>query len=166
MGVLGGRGGGAAIAGETPFAPCVSLDIRGGGGKGVLCGGGGGTEDIWEPWKAGGTPNLGFWSGSASIGVFGGLGGGGGPAGAAFEAARCVDAGTVALEFANLPASAIGGGALNLGRGGEGVRSGDLEGGLGGFAGDRVMWLSTRLRRAGGNAGGGPLLDETVLPVF
>ena len=87
---------------------------------------------------------------------------------AEFDVARCLNAGAGAVELANLPASAIGGGALNFmaGRGGEGVRSGDLEAGLGDFAGNGLAWLSTRLRRAGGNAGGGPLLDEPVLPVF
>lgn len=107
-------------------------------------------------------------SAPSSIGVFGGLGGGGGPTFAAAEGALGVEGGAGALELAYLPASAIGGGALNLsaGRGGDGVRSGDLEGGVGGFAGDGFGWLSARLRRAGGNAGAGPLFEETVLPVF
>jgi len=107
-------------------------------------------------------------SASSSIGVFGGLGGGGGPAFAAVEGATNLDGGTGAFELAYLPASTIGGGALNLnaGRGGDGVRSGDLEGDFGDFAEGGVVWLSTRLRRAGGKAGAGPLFDESVLPVF
>jgi hypothetical protein len=72
-----------------------------------------------------------------SIGIFGGLGGGGGPAFGAFDDALGLDGGAGASEFAYLPASAIGGGALNR-RGGEGVRCGDLDGGDGGFVGDCV----------------------------
>lgn len=107
-------------------------------------------------------------SASSSIGLLGGLGGGVGPAFAAVEGATGLNGGAGAFELAYLPASAIGGGALNLNasRGGDGVRSGDLEGDVGDFADGGVVWLSTRLRRAGGKAGAGPLFDESVLPVF
>lgn len=61
------------------------------------------------------------------MGVFGGLGGGGGPGLLALDVARCLEGSTGGLILANFPASAMGGGALNLraGRGGEGVRAGD-----------------------------------------
>ena len=101
------------------------------------------------------------------MGVFGGLGGGGGPGFATFEAARS-RLGTLGVgTCANLPASASGGGALNwyAGRGGDGVLAGDLSGDL--FCCDEaVLWLSGRLLRDGGGAGAGPLRDKTVLPVF
>ncbi len=41
-----------------------------------------------SPWKGGGTLNLGLASGSSSMGVFGGLGGGGGPVLVTFDVAR------------------------------------------------------------------------------
>lgn len=67
------------------------------------------------------------------MGVFGGLGGGGGPGLFAFDTARGLTGSVGAPVLANFPASAIGGGALNLrvGRGGEGVRAGDSGGELG-----------------------------------
>lgn len=67
---------------------------------------------------------------SSSMGVFGGRGGGGGPGFATLEVARGRLGRLGAGTFANLPASASGGGALNWydGRWGEGVRSGDLGG--------------------------------------
>ena len=77
--------------------------------------------------------------------------------------ARCLagDVGTSAC--ASFPAPSIGGGALNLyaGLGGDGVRSGVS----GGEGCSELLVTSARLLRAGGTAGGGPLLDETVLPV-
>lgn len=108
-------------------------------------------------------------AGSSSIGVFGGRGGGGGP-GLAREAdeARVRPEGCSAGPSltANLPASAMGGGARNLGcglaAGGEGVlvRGGELDRG-----GEEAL-PGTGLRDGGG-AGGGPLrLDEAEVPVF
>lgn len=84
----------------------------------------------------------------------------------ALETALGLIGGEGPIELANFPASAIGGGARNLsaGRGGDGVRSGDVEGGVGGFV-VIVVILSARLRRAGGKAGGGPRLEEIVPPV-
>lgn len=101
------------------------------------------------------------------MGVFGGLGGGGGPRLLAFDVARCLAGSTGAPVLANFPASVIGGGALNLraGRGGEGVRAGDSGGELGWLEDKAIFWLSGRLLRLGGGAGGGPLFDEIVLPV-
>jgi hypothetical protein len=106
---------------------------------------------------------LGLTSASSSIGVFGGLGGGGGPGFFRFEFARCLAGRAGVLECANLPASAIGGGALNFnaGRGGDGVRSGDSAGDFG--SGTEIdAWLDLL---DGGGAGGGPLFEEMVLPV-
>ena len=103
---------------------------------------------------------------SSSIGVFGGRGGGGGPGFALAETALCLDGGGGALAPANLPASANGGGALNFGRGGDGVLSGDFEGSVGCRGGEDAVLLSSRLFRAGGGAGGGPLFDDIELPVF
>lgn len=73
---------------------------------------------------------MGFITGSSSIGVLGGLGGGGGPGLAKFEVARCRTGSAGLFVLANFPASASGGGALNLyaGRGGDGVRPGDSGG--------------------------------------
>lgn len=71
----------------------------------------------------------------SSIGVFGGLGGGGGPGVAELVARLLEGSAGEAREgstFANLPASAIGGGALKRGLGGDGSRGG-LGEGLGGF---------------------------------
>ena len=103
---------------------------------------------------------------SSSIGVLGGRGGGGGPGFTLLETALCLDGGGGAFVPANLPASAIGGGALNFGWGGDGVLSGDFEGGVGCRGGEGAALLTNRLFRAGGGAGGGPLLDDTELPVF
>jgi hypothetical protein len=104
---------------------------------------------------------------SSSIGVLGGRGGGGGPglARVADEALARLAGGDV-WETANFPASAKGGGALNLGCG---VEGGDGEGGgdsaLGGDGGLPPTGL-----RDGGGAGGGPLLLDVglavVAPVF
>lgn len=102
------------------------------------------------PVKGGGTLNL--WS-SDSRGVLAGRGGGGG----IDEVAPGIIDNTddfflSAAWFANLPASGRGGGALNLGRGGDGT--------LGGLA-SLVTWPPDR-RGAGG--GGGPdLLAEGEL---
>lgn len=102
--------------------------------------------------KGGGTPNLDPVSpGSyeSSIGVFGGRGGGGGPA---FDDA-CGRDGALLLVCANFPASARGGGAAN--RGGGGPLGG--EGSLGGVG--SLCTCSTLLADllAGGGAGGAPL---------
>ena len=88
-------------------------------------GGGGAAEGVLSPWKGGGTPNLGRGPSSSSKGVLGGRGGGVGPGLRTLEVALCL-VGRLGLgALANLPASAIGGGALNWNcdRGGEGVRS-------------------------------------------
>jgi hypothetical protein len=132
-------------------------------------GGGGAPEGTRLPAKGGGTPNFvpaGFSSSFA--GVFGGRGGGGGPGFAAFDEARALFGGAGG-RFANLPASAIGGGALKTGfggpGGGEGSRGGD---GGAGLADELRLMLgvSVLVRRAGGGAGGGPRLEVVVLPVF
>lgn len=62
-----------------------------------------------------------------------------------------------------MPASAMGGGALNLsaGCGGDGVRSGDSVGESFGGSEMEALWLL----RDGGGAGGGPLFEKMVLPV-
>lgn len=75
--------------------------------------------------------------------------------------ARFLPAGS---SFANLPASAIGGGALNLGLGGEGVRGG----GLGSrccccIADTAFANPPVAVRLEGGGGGGGPL---PLPPVF
>lgn len=160
FGVFGGRGGGAEGVSRA----------GGGGGTGPLLGGGGGApEGTRLPANGGGTPNfvpLGFSSSFA--GVFGGRGGGGGPGFAAFDDARALFGGAGG-RLANLPASAIGGGALNTGfggpGGGDGSRGGD--GGAGLAEELRVMpGASVFVLRAGGGAGGGPRFDVVVLPVF
>ena len=114
-GVFGGKGGGAAEAGGTDFLSVESRLGRGEGCKGVRLGGGGGgaTEDFRSPWNGGGTPNFGLTSSSSSIGVLGGRGGGGGPGLATLDVARFRFGRLGAGAFANLPASARGGGALN-----------------------------------------------------
>ena len=115
--------------------------------------------------KGGGTPNLGF--SSSCTGVLGGRGGGGGPVFAAFEDARARFGGGGG-SFAYLPASAMGGGALKTGLGGpggEGCRGGDDGAGLA----EEVRLgagASVLVRLAGGGAGGGPLLEADVPPVF
>ena len=134
LGVLGGSGGGAIEVGGTACWLDVSRDACDDGCRGVRLGGGGGAaETDRSPWKGGGTLNFGLVSGSSSMGVFGGLGGGGGPGLARFEVARCLAGRTGAAVLANFPASAIGGGALNfsVGCGGEGVRAGDSGGEFG-----------------------------------
>ena len=66
------------------------------------------------------------------MGVLGGRGGGGGPGFSTLDTLRGLTDGVETLELAYLPASASGGGARNrgAGRGGDGVRSGDLGGGV------------------------------------
>lgn len=120
---------------------------------------GGGTLNL--PDEGGGEP------GPSSIGVFGGLGGGGGPAFAELVARLLDGSAGVGREgswFANLPASAIGGGALKRGLGGDGARGG---------LGDRLggLWTAGAAGVAdflgGGGAGGGPRLDvPPEEPVF
>lgn len=108
------------------------------------------------PSKGGGTPNGlaedGGERGSSSNGVFGGRGGGGGP-GVAELLARPLEGGS---GFARMPASASGGGTLNVRRGGDGSRGG-LGEGLGG------RWTADAFPAAdflgGGGAGGGPRFD-------
>lgn len=109
---------------------------------------------------------MGLPSSSSSIGVLGGLGGGGGPGFATFDAARFLFGRLGAGTCANLPASAIGGGALNWypERGGDGVLWGEVSGDFS-CLNEAVLVLSGRLLRDGGGAGAGPLLDETVPPV-
>lgn len=168
LGVLGGKGGGAPEAGGIACWLDVSRDASDDGCMGVRLGGGGGAVGTnRSPWKGGGTPNFGLASGSSSMGVFGGLGGGGGPGLARFELARCLAGRAGAAELANFPASAIGGGALNFsaGRGGEGVRAGDSGGEFAWYDVEARFWLPGRLLRLGGGAGGGPLLETIVLPV-
>jgi hypothetical protein len=99
----------------------------------------------------------------SSIGVLGGSGGGGGPwlARVAEEALARLADGDV-WETANFPASAMGGGALNLGCG---VEGGDGEGGGDSALGGDDALPPTGLR-AGGSAGGGPLLLEVALDVI
>lgn len=84
------------------------------------------------------------------------------------DEARCLAGGAGAMLCANFPASAIGGGALNFvdgpPLGGDGVRSGDVGGES--ICCEFMFWLSGRFLRDGGGAGGGPLLDEIVIPVF
>ena len=168
FGVFGGRGGGAAPCGGMACAVELSLVVRGGGGGTGprLDGGGGAADETRSPVKGGGTPNLCVGWSSSSMGVLGGLGGGGGPGLATLDEARCLAGGAGAAVCANLPASAIGGGALNFSagppRGGDGVRSGDL----GGDDSICCVWPSGRVLRDGGGAGGGPLFDETILPVL
>ena len=95
----------------------------------------------------------------SSIGVFGGRGGGGGP-GFAPDVARCLVGG--GGVWANLPASAMGGGARNFGRGGEGSR-GDSGGGVGGVGSSGA---SLRALRDGGGGGGAPRRLPELFPVF
>jgi hypothetical protein len=128
----------------------------GGGGTGPRLGVGGATgflSCIRSPMKGGGTPNLepdSPGSYDSSTGVFGGLGGGGGP-GFEIEPAWTLEALGGLVTWASLPASANGGGAANLGgggpRGGEGSRGG---------VGSRAGSFTTDLL-AGGGAGGAPL---------
>lgn len=89
--------------------------------------------------NGGGTPNLwpAAWS-LSSMGVFGGLGGGGGPGAGADGTARG------GSEWANLPASGSGGGALKRGRGGTGSCGG---------VGSR--WTASALPDLRGAGGGG-----------
>jgi hypothetical protein len=107
--------------------------------------------------NGGGTPNLepdSPGSYESSTGIFGGLGGGGGP-GLEIAAGR---PGGLSLVLAYLPASGNGGGAANLGGGGplggEGSRGGVGSRGVGSV-------LATGLREGGG-AGGAPLPRPAV----
>lgn len=84
------------------------------------------------------------------MGVFAGRGGGGGPA-LTFEVARGRRRGTGPAGTANLPASAIGGGALNLRAGGDGSRGG---------VDARSSGASGRDFRDGGGGGGPRRLVE------
>ena len=114
---------------------------------------GSGAVLLW-PMNGGGTPNFepdSPGSYSSSTGVFGGLGGGGGPGlELDVDAAR---PGGLLLVCANLPASGKGGGAANLGGGGplggEGSR-----GGVGSRGNGSAFTID--LRGAGGG-GGAPL---------
>lgn len=119
--------------------------------------------------KGGGTPNLPpAGLSSSGTGVFGGRGGGGGPGLAAFEEARA-RLGGAGGKFANLPASASGGGALNTGLGGPGGGEGSRGGDGGAGLPDEFLLMvvaSVFVLRAGGGAGGGPRFDAVVLPVF
>jgi hypothetical protein len=121
----------------------------GGGGTEVRAGVGGGPEELREPAKGGGTPNL---DEGSSAGVFVGTRGGGG--GATEDEALDLAGGWGTLAY--FPASAMGGGARNMGRGGEGARGGEGEGD-GGLAG------AAPLLGCGG-AGGGPRLELVPLP--
>ena len=103
----------AALGGMACPWP-ASREVRGEDCREPRLGGGGGATDAFlSPWNGGGTPNFGFASASSSIGVFGGLGGGGGPGFTTLEAARFRFGRVGAAICANLPASASGGGALN-----------------------------------------------------
>lgn len=115
--------------------------------------------------KGGGTPNLGL--SSSLTGVLGGRGGGGGPGLATLDEARARLGGGGGW-FANLPASAIGGGALNTGLGGPGGGDGSRGGEGGAGLADELRLTpgaSVLVRRAGGGAGGGPRFEAVVLPV-
>ena len=96
---------------------------------------------------------------SSSRGVFGGRGGGGGP-GVAELVARLLEGkeGVGRSWFANLPASASGGGALNRGLGGDGARGG-LGEGLGGRWIDGDAFPAAADFLGGGGAGGGPRFE-------
>jgi hypothetical protein len=83
------------------------------------------------------------------LGVFGGLGGGGGP-GLATDGA-CPRAGNLLFVFAYFPASGSGGGAANLGGGGP-LGGDGSRGGVGSLVGSAFVTD----RRVGGGAGGAP----------
>jgi hypothetical protein len=161
----GGRGAAAVLGGNGGGADGVSR-AGGGGGTGPRLGGGGGApEGTLLPAKGGGTPNLTPDDFSSSFaGVFGGRGGGGGPGFATFDDALALFGGAGG-RFANFPASAIGGGALNTGfggpGGGEGSRGGDDGAGLAEEA-RLTPGASVFVRRAGGGAGGGPRFEAPV----
>jgi hypothetical protein len=131
---------------------------RGGGGGGTAPdrGGGGGTGLVTErfPSKGGGTANRAEGGGVSSTGSFDGRGGGGGP-GLLWLTARWRPGNTgVLLTFA--PASARGGGTLNVLRAGD-----DPLGGLGdGEGGLCIASAPPAFLLAGGGAGGGPLVPE------
>lgn len=164
-GILGGRGGGEVAAGDTAWFGEWS---RAGGGGG----GGGGTEPLDIncgvlplAGGGGGTPNLGGVVSPSSSGVFAGRGGGGGPGWAALEVPRALDGGVGAIfpSSANLPASAIGGGARKF------QRLGPAPAGDESLAGLPEPCRSGPSGRAplltGGGAGAGPLLVEPPLPL-
>jgi len=168
----GGNGGGIGAELSTPFVfggnGGACSRAGGGGGTAERAGGGGGFDGMRGPSNGGGTAYLPDGMLSSSSGVFGGRGGGGGPGFATFEDARFLE-GRAGASFANFPASASGGGALNRGGGGPG-------GGDGCLGGDGVFWrrdgadgagngTGRAPLRGGGGAGAGPL-DADVLPVF
>lgn len=103
-----------------------------------------------EPEKGGGTPNLDEEASSAGV-LVGTRGGGGG---ATEDEALDLAGGAGTLAY--FPASAIGGGARNMGRGGEGARGGDGDG-------DGGLTGAAPLLGCGG-AGGGPRLELLPLP--
>lgn len=92
----------------------------------------------------------------SSIGVLGGRGGGGGPRFAPELALERVP-GAGLMPWENLPASAIGGGARNLGLGGDGSR---------GEADAPSSCASGRVLRDGGGGGGAPRRLPELLPVL
>lgn len=162
--LAGGGGGGAGDEGWTwgsfggSWGGAAGLVVRGGGGggpggAGLRLGGAGGADTFRSPWKGGGTPNRDVLS---STGVFGGRGGGGGAAFAP-ELARGRVEGAGLRPWEYLPASAIGGGARNLGRGGDGSR-GDGEA--------ESSCASGRALRDGGGGGGAPRRLPELLPVL
>lgn len=113
---------------------------------------------LW-PMNGGGTPNLDPVSpGSyeSSTGVFGGLGGGGGP-GLDTDVAAARPGGLL-LACANLPASGKGGGAANLGGGGP-LGGEASRGGVGSRGVGSTLVIDLR---AGGGAGGAPLPRPAV----
>lgn len=151
-GVLGGKGGG--------LGALVSR-FGGGGGAGLRLGGAGGADTFRSLWEGREIPDLG--ERSSSIGVFGGRGGGGGPGLVRFEpeVARCR---VGPVECANFPASAIGGGARNLGLCGDDSRGGDLGGES--WSDREGTGCSGRALLEGGGGGGAPRRPDALLPVF
>lgn len=121
-----------------------------------------------SPVKGGGTRNGVLTGCSSSMGAFGGRGGGAGHAFVAPDNARTRPGRGGPPELANLPASASGGGARNLGSGVAGS-GGDWGGeslrfGSGEDVGDGGRPLTGL--RDGGGAGGGPLRLDMVAPVI
>lgn len=131
FGVFGGRGGGAEVLYGSALMLRLSPGCGAVGPEPRLGGGGGIVDAIRSPWNGGGTPNFSPFSTVSSIGVFGGRGGGAGPV---FDTTRGRGMFAALLVFANLPASAMGGGALNLGGGGPGGGEGSRAGESGGVS--------------------------------
>lgn len=111
-----GTGGLLTFGREGGIGTCAGEDIDGGGSR---TGGSGGaeplSEDIWlgdALLRRPGSDGIAAASGSSTA-ILGGRGGGGGAASAAGDAVRVLTGLTSLL--ANFPASAIGGGARNLG---------------------------------------------------